>query len=103
MSANTMIQMNATQAAQVSGPSPSDARKVLTPIALPDGTFYVGAHVLNEPGFADRAALLQGFPQIDYDAMMNASAPLVVAALISSGGTLVEPMPSVVSGGSVTS
>lgn len=95
-----MIQMTAAQAAQVR--DTAQKTSMLIPVPLPDGTFYVGAHVAGAPEFADRAALLTSFPQVDFVTMMSASAPAVVSAIVASGGSIVEPTP-VVSGAIVTS
>lgn len=61
-----VIHMTAAQAALVAGVSPIDPNQILTPSPLTDGTFMLGVQNIDNPAFADRRALLQSFPQVDY-------------------------------------
>lgn len=61
-----VIHMTAPQAASVAGPSLTDPHQVLQPALLSDGTYVLGIQNINNPAFADRAALLQSFPQVDF-------------------------------------
>lgn len=64
-----VIHMTAAQAASVTGKS-TTTNAALEPIALTDGTFFVGLEVLAGDAFADRHTLLLSYPQVDYDAVV---------------------------------
>lgn len=72
-----VIHMTAAQAASVTGPSPTVSDATLIPAPLTDGTYIVGPEVIADPAFADRRALLQSFPQVDY-AVVSAFVPVQV-------------------------
>lgn len=70
-----VIHMTYAQAMTVTGPSPTVRDAVLIPVMLTDGTYIVGPEVIADPAYADRKALLQSFPQVDY-ATLSALVPV---------------------------
>ncbi len=61
-----VISMTSAEADQVRGPSLTDPSQVLTPAGLTNGGYILGVQNLTNPAFADRAALLSGFAQVDF-------------------------------------
>lgn len=109
---SNVIHMTAPQAQSVAGPSLIDPHQVLEPALLVDGTYALGPQNINNPAFADRKALLQGFPQVDLDAVIvpkqftiasttadiaNAqalAAAAIAAAAVSGGSATVDQVSS---------
>lgn len=71
--AQNVILMSAAQCAQVTGPAnpPTEPPRELRPVPLTDGRCIVGPEVISDPAFADRKALLQSFPQVDYSTLAS--------------------------------
>jgi hypothetical protein len=66
----TVIILSSAQANQVRGPSgEASTLATLQPIALLDGTFYLGVETLSDANFAEHHALLAGLPQVDFSSI----------------------------------
>lgn len=61
-----VISMTSAQAAQVRGASKTDPAQTMEPVPLTNGGYILGPQNIDNPAFADRKALLQSFPQVDY-------------------------------------
>jgi hypothetical protein len=65
-----VIILGATEANQVRGPSDAaPTLAALQPVALLDGTFYLGTETLADPDFARHHALLSGLSRVDFDSI----------------------------------
>ena len=65
-----VIILSAAQANVVRGPSGEQPTlATLQPVALLDGTFYLGVETLTDPNFAEHQGLLAGLPLVDFSAI----------------------------------
>lgn len=73
----TAAQAASVQAGGISGPSTISPHATLIPVALTDGTFYVGVEVVTDPAFADRS--FAAIPVVAY-ATISALVPVTSAS-----------------------
>ena len=65
-----VIILSAAEADQVRGPShEAPSLATLQPVALLDGTFYLGVESLTDANFAEHHAELAGLPQVEFGAI----------------------------------
>ena len=64
--------LSPADADRVRGPSTeTPGLATLQPIALLDGTFYLGVETLTDPNFTERQALLAGLPVVDFSTIQT--------------------------------
>jgi hypothetical protein len=62
-----VIILSSAETDQVRGPShEAPGLASLQPIALLDGTFYLGVETLSDPNFAEHRAMLAALPQVEF-------------------------------------
>ena len=71
-----VIILSAAEANIVRGPSGEQPTlATLQPVALLDGTFYLGVETLTDPNFTEHQALLAGLPVVDFGAIQTLIPP----------------------------